>query len=79
MTPLDKKPYTVPHLKALISGSDVYSCQVCRSNLIALTFFQKLPILHHRKAKSRFVLLFAVYFFLAYNYVIVITLFSIFD
>ena len=57
---LDKKPYTVPHLKALISGSDIYSCQVRGSNLTAPIFFQKLPILHHNKAKSRFVLLFAV-------------------
>ena len=37
LTPLDKRPYTVPHLKALISGSDISTCQVAGSNLMAPT------------------------------------------
>ena len=65
--PLDGKPYTIPHLKALISGLNVSISQVRSSFLIGPTLFRKLPVLHHREAKSRFVLLFAVYQAQAYH------------
>ena len=59
--PHDGKPYTIPHLKALISDLDTSTSQVRGSTLIGPTPFKRLPVLHHREAKSRFVLLFAVW------------------
>ena len=58
--PFDEKPYTVPNLKALISGLDISTSQVRGSILTGPTLFQRLPVLHQKEAKSRFVLLFAV-------------------
>ena len=51
---LDGKPYTVPYLKALISGSDIYSCQVRGSNLTAPSFFQRLSIIIGRQKVGLF-------------------------
>ena len=59
--PLKEKVNAVPHLKALISGQNISTSQVRGSTLTGPTLFQKLPVLHHREAKSRFFLLLAVY------------------
>ena len=61
MVILTLKPYTVPHLKAVIGGLNIYTSQVRGSILTGPTHFEKIPNLLHSEAKSQFVLLFAVF------------------
>ena len=58
--PLEENPYTVPHLKALNSGQNLWGGQRCGSTLSLRNALLKISILLHKMASGYKVLSLAV-------------------
>ena len=56
LMPLEENPYTVPHLKALNSGQNLWGGQRCGSTLSLWNALLKISILLHISRSQRFIL-----------------------